>query len=125
MKDINVQVLIDFADKRKKVDPFVLVQQAEDYYKSIKILGIEKTSIAYDNCTAVGYAISPLARAFGLHIMRMIYRWDDLNGGRLEEHYRLDMPSSVILADTGVLKRNGADLACTNIDDMINTWAIN
>lgn len=127
---VFVQALVDFADGRKKVDPFELAGAAESLYRSIKIVGISNTVVFFKDkngkeveCRA--NETSAHVRAFSAYIMRQIYRWDDMNLGRLEAHYQLQAPISVILADTGVFKTNGADLACTNVAEMIDTWAIN
>lgn len=128
-RKINIQVLVDFADKRKRVDPWELKDAAESFYNSIKVVGINNTVVTYKNGTEkiedTGNHTSIYVRAFAAHIVRLLNRWNDMNSGRLEAHYQLEMPILVILADTGVFKTNGADLACTNVSEMIDTWATN
>lgn len=126
-RKINIQTLVDFADKRKKVNPWDLTEAAESFYLSIKVVGIKNTIVVYNDggkrVEVTGEQTSVYARAFAAHIMRLINRWDDMNIGRLEAHYALDAPISVILADSGVFKRAGADLACTNVKELVETWA--
>lgn len=126
-RKINIQVLVDFADRRMRVDPWELTDAAESLYKSVKVVGIEKTIVTYRNGVEriedTGNHLSLRARAFAAHIMRLFYRWDDMNSGRLEAHYQLSVPISAILADTGAFITSGADLACTNVFELIDTWA--
>lgn len=127
-RKINIQTLVDFADGRKKVDPWQLTEAAESLYKSIKVVGIDNTLVTYkedgERVEDTAKNTSIYVRAFAAHIMRLLNRWDDMTRGRLEAHYALDMPISEILADSGVFKRAGADLACTNVKELVDTWAI-
>lgn len=129
VRKINIQTLKDFADGRKKVDPWELTDAAECLYRSIKIVGIDNTVVTYkEGAKSVDKSAKDTSiqvRAFGAHIVRLLNRWDDMTGGRLEAHYQLVAPISVILADTGVFKTNGADLACTNVAELVDTWANN
>lgn len=126
-KRIDITTLMDFVLNKKKVDPWALTDAAEAFYRSVKVVGIDNTVVTYDlgsgEVECSGKEVSPYVLAFTGHTMRLIYRWDDLSSGRLEKHLGLDAPIQVILAETGVFKRAGVDLACTNVAEMINTWA--
>lgn len=126
-KRVNIQALVNFADKRMKVDPWQLTDAAESFYRSIKVVGLDDTVVFWKNGEAEiecsGRDTSIYVRAFTGHTMRLIYRWDDLSSGRLEKHLGFEAPIQVILADSGVFKRTGVDLACTNVAEMIDTWA--
>lgn len=125
---IEIQALVDFADGRKWVDPWELTEAAEAFYKSVKVVGIAGTKVVYKENglrkEINGNETSVYVRAFAAHITRLVYRWDDLNSGRLEEHFDINIPISVLLG-TGVFKTAGRDLACTNVAEIINAWTAN
>ncbi len=128
MRKINIQALYDFADRRKKVDPWELADAAESFYRSVKVVGLNDTVVTYIESTGMrvqcsGAETSILLRAFTLHLLRLIYRWDDMRSGRLEKHFGLDLSMYEILAQTGVVTMSGVDLACTNVQDTINKWS--
>lgn len=124
---VNIQALVDLADKRIKVDPWAAADAAESFYRSIKVLGIKNTIVVYKDgekeIEDTGNNTSIYVRALAAHITRLLNRWDDISRGRLEAHYQLDVPISVILADSGVFKTTGADLACTNVKELVEAWA--
>lgn len=131
-RKIIIQALVDFADERQKVNPWQLVEEAEAFYKSVKVVGLNNTVVVFgrtkdnpDGYECEGWETSIYVRAFVGHIMRLMYRWSDLQGGRLEAHLGLQVPIAEVLNGSGVFKTSGADLACTNVSEMIDAWTKN
>ncbi len=122
---VYIQALVDFADKRRKVDPWALADAAESFYRSVKVVGLKDTVLIYDDQPHSGDDTTIYVRAFAAHITRLVYRWGDLNGTRLEEHFGLNMPIREVLSSAGVFKTTGGDLACINVAEVIDTWATN
>lgn len=124
MRKVNIQALVDFADGKKRVDPWALTEAAESFYRSIKVMGLKNTTVFFKNGSerieCSGAETSVYVRAFTGHVMRLIHRWSDIEGGRLEAHLGLDVPIQILLSD--VFIRSGADLRCTNVAELIDTW---
>lgn len=129
VRKVNVTALYNFAVNREKVDPFELAEAAESLYNSIKVIGVENTVVKYTRNEegvvkiALANELSEQTRAFAAFIVRLLYRWNDLQSGRLERHFGLNLDVQSILADTGVFQRSGADLACVTVQEVINVWA--
>lgn len=126
-RKVNIDVLYQFAMNRKRVNEWDLTHAAECLYRSAKITGINETIVKYyDNTETIGFASDcpERARAFAAFIVRLIYRWDDIQSGRLERHFGLSMDTQSILADTNIFQKNGTDLACVTVKQVIDTWAI-
>lgn len=128
IRTANIDTLYQFAINRRKVDPWELTEAAEALYKSAKVVGIENTLVKYltdEGTPRIVHAneLPERVRAFAAFIVRLMYRWDDLQSGRLEKHFGLNVDVQSILADTGVFQRSGADLACVTVQEVINVWA--
>lgn len=127
LNTINIQALHDFSIKRKMVDPWDLMAAADTFYRSVKVVGLKQTQVKYKEngreIFAMGPELPEITRAFAGHLVRLVYRWDDINSGRLEQHLGLDMPIREILCETGAFKISGADLACVTVAEVIESWA--
>ena len=127
LNTINIQTLHDFSIKREAVDPFELMTASESFYRSVKVVGLKQTRVKYkDNgkeMFAMGPELPEITRAFAGHLVRLVWRWDDINSGRLEQHLGLCMPIREILCETGAFKTSGADLACVTVAEVIESWA--
>lgn len=125
---INIQNLMNLTPKgKKKVDEFELVAEAERLYRSIKIVGLEKTQVCYEDekgnmKTQYANELPEAKRAIAAFLMVIIYRWDDTNSGRLEEHYGLPTKINYILGDAKVFKNSHAGLECICVRDFIDAY---
>lgn len=128
---IYAQSVYDLVVKKKQVDPFELQTAAKSFYKSVKAVGINNTSIRYEdldkNMGSVckkGQSIPLEMRAILAFVVRHYYRWDDFTMGRLEKHYGLPTTIQNILGNTGIFKKNGniLSLRCISVQDIINDY---
>ena len=106
MRRVNVQTLVDLMNGRR-VDPWELTESAEALYKSAKVVGISKTVAVFLNekdakVEVAGDGLDVRVRAIAAFVVRLIYRWDDMSSGRLEEHFGLPLSIQNILQDTPI-----------------------
>lgn len=127
-RKINIQNLMNLTPNgQKEVDEFELVAKAERLYRSIKVIGLNKTQVCYQDengnmKTQYANELSEVKRAIAAFLMVIVYRWDDTNSGRLEEHYGLPTKMNYILGDVKVFKNNHAGLECICIRDFIDAY---
>lgn len=125
---INIQNLMDLEPKsQKEIDEFELVAEAERLYRSIKIIGLKRTKVCYEDDNGeeqLMYAnqLSEIKRAIAAFLMIMIYRWDDTNTGRLEAHYGLPTRINYILGDANIFNNSHAGLECICVKDFIDAY---
>ncbi len=125
---VNIQNLINLNPKgHKKIDEFELVAEAERLYRSIKIIGLERTRVCYEDesgnmKTQYANELPEIRRAIAAFIMVIIYRWDDTNSGRLEQHYGLPTKINYILGDVKVFKNSHAGMECICVKDFIDAF---
>ncbi len=126
-RSISINNLMNLTSKEnKKIDEFELVAEAERLYRSIKIVGLDKTQVCYENQkeikTMYANELSHRTRAIAAFIMIIIYRWDDTNSGRLEAHYGLPTRINYLLGDVKVFRNNHAGLECISVKDFIDAY---
>ena len=128
---IYAQSVYDLVIKKKQVDPFELETASKSFYKSIKAVGVNNTSIRYEDIDKKmgtvckkGQSIPIEMRAILAFVARHYYRWDDFTMGRLENHYGLPTTIQNILGNTGIFKKNGniLSLRCISVQDIINDY---
>ena len=127
LNTINIQDLYDFSIRRKAVDPFDLMTTSESFCRSVKVVGLKLTQVEYREngreVLAMSSELPEIMRAFAGYLVMLVYCWDDINSGRLEQYLGLGMPIREILYETGVFKTSGADLACVTVAEVIESWA--
>ncbi len=123
---VNIQNLINLSKREGRIDEFELAAESERLYRSIKVIGLKETVVCYEENKKmkVCYAneLSEHVRAIAAFIAALIYRWNDLNSGRLEIHFGLQIKIVYILGDIKIFKNNQAGLECISIKDFINAY---
>ena len=126
---VNVQTLYDLMIERKRVSPYELTAAAEGMYRNIKIVGIKHTNVQYADESGnlffkTGTDIPIEIRAMAAFIMKLLYRWDDDNAIRLENHFGIPYALHIALEKYNVYKNNTTGIAeYISVKDIIDTIA--
>ncbi len=112
----------------RRVDPFDLIETCNEFYTSIKAVGVRKTVafLYYDEekqIVLTGKQIPEEIRAMAEWITILVKRWPDMinnNTTRLDRHYGLTRPLSDVLGEQVVIRDNN-ELDIITIEDVIDT----
>lgn len=124
---INVTSLYHLVERAEEVDAWVIVDEAENLYKSIKILGVKNTDCFYDDENRErnyikATELSPLLRELAIQVSRRMNRWDDLSSGRMETHYGLPETAYTILYPYHIMMMKDWKYAYVTIDELISSF---
>ena len=121
MKKRNPIVLqnLGILTKGMKVDPFMLMDEAEKLYISVKAIGPNETKVIFQDKEVKVCELPIIPLAIIIHVMKLKERWDE-NGDRLEQHYGLQMNTGTILADLKYFKNRHGGLDIISVKDFID-----
>ncbi len=125
---IDMSTLYELMILGQRVDPFDLINTCEEFYVSIKAVGVEETTafLYYSDEKQIvlkGKCIPEEIRGMAEWITILTRRWPDMinnNTTRLDVHYGLTRPLSDVLGDK-VVKRDNNTLDILTIQNVIDT----
>lgn len=127
MRVIQIGALWNLTVNRKRVDPWVLKDEAEALYESIKVVGVKDTvaRIGDSEDTISGREISYFTRAVVAFVVMLMNRWADNHESmrRLKEHFELPISIADLLASTGIYTESDSVIPILKISDVVEKIA--
>ena len=125
---IIVQNLYELIRTEKQVNPFNFQSECEQLYCAIKTVGIDNLDITYiedgEKIKVAAIQMTDMATAVSIFPVVLKYRWTDLEQGRLNRHYKMDMEIGImdVLGDLGITKGKGVSLKITNVLEFMKAY---
>ncbi len=120
---IDITPLYQLVENAERVDGWDLTRACEELYRSVKIVGINRTNCVYEKNTVIsGMELPTLMKEVAIQVVRRIYRWDDLESGRLEEHFGIPTNSYHILYPYNIMEMYGVKYVCMTVDQLIDNF---
>lgn len=125
---IIVQNLYELIRTEKQVNPFNFQSECEQLYCAIKTVGIDNLDITYiedgEKIKVAAIQMTDMAKAVSIFPVVLKYRWTDLEQGRLNRHYKMDMEIGImdVLGDLGITKGKGVSLKITNVLEFMKAY---
>ena len=124
---LKAQNLYNVAVRKRYVDTYSLFEDADRLYKSIKLDGLQKTTVKYtdedeNEIAKTGEDIPVEMRAMTAAIATLIYRWYAKDEERLRKHFGIPVPIVDVLGIHSCYGKGNDMLPCINVDELIKAY---
>ena len=117
---LKAQVLYNVAVSKKYVESYLLLEDADRLYKSIKLEGLQETTVKYTDETGAevaktGEEIPIQMRAMVGAVETLFYRWPEKDEERLRKHLGISCPIMDVLNIHNCYGRSNTELPSITI----------